>query len=198
MEKLYTGNQNQTWSYLCDHQLRTAKCRLRLKKIGKTTRPFRYDVNQISYDYIVDVMNRFKVLDLVDRVPEELWTEVCNILQAARVVAAWHWSCGAWHWNDYEEIPHIQGQRNHSKTVGELKIAFKTKPPYPPETFRGLKQTLCAPGPRGPTETETELCLSVTCGGSSQQWTLQGQGLWVQQTWVWHKPSWRSLPLTPP
>ena len=88
------GNQNQTWSCLCDHQLRIAKFRLRLKKIGKTTRPFRYDVNQISYDYIVDVMNRFKVLDLVDRVPEELWTKVCNILQAARVVAAWHWSCG--------------------------------------------------------------------------------------------------------
>ena len=88
------GNQNQTWSCLCDHQHRIAKFRLMLKKIGKTTRPFWYDVNQISYDYIVDVMNRFKVLDLVDRVPEELWTKVCNILQAARVVAAWHWSCG--------------------------------------------------------------------------------------------------------
>ena len=45
-----------------------------MKKIGKTTRPFRYDVNQISYDYIVDVMNRFKGLDLVRRVSEELWT----------------------------------------------------------------------------------------------------------------------------
>ena len=60
------GNQNQTWSCLCDHQLRIAKFRLRLKKIGKTTRPFRYDVNQISYDYIVDVMNRFKGLDLIE------------------------------------------------------------------------------------------------------------------------------------
>ena len=52
-----------------------------MKKVGKTTRPFRYDLNQIPYDYIVEVTNRFKGLDLVDRVPEELWTEVCHILQ---------------------------------------------------------------------------------------------------------------------
>ena len=48
---------------------------------GKTTRPLSYDLNQISYDYTVEVMNRFKGLDLVDRVPEELWIEVCNIIQ---------------------------------------------------------------------------------------------------------------------
>ena len=54
-----------------------------MKEVGKTTRPFRYDLNQISYDYTVELMNRFKVLDLVDRVPEELWTEVCNIVQEA-------------------------------------------------------------------------------------------------------------------
>ena len=59
------------------------KFRLKLKKVGKTTRPFRYDLNQISYDYTVELMNRFKVLDLVDRVPEELWTEVCNIVHDA-------------------------------------------------------------------------------------------------------------------
>ena len=58
-------------------------------KIGESTRPFRYDVNQISYDYTVDVMNRFNGLDLVDRVPEELWMEVCNILQVAGPVDAW-------------------------------------------------------------------------------------------------------------
>ena len=51
-----------------------------LKKVGKTTRPFRYDLNQIPYDYTVEVRNRFKGLDLIDRVPEELWTEVCNIV----------------------------------------------------------------------------------------------------------------------
>ena len=54
-----------------------------MKKIGKITRPFRYDLNQILYDYIVEVMNRFKGLDLIDRVPEELWTEVCDTVQEA-------------------------------------------------------------------------------------------------------------------
>ena len=50
-----------------------------MKKVGKTTRPFRYDLNQIPYDYTVEVRNRFKGLDLIDRVPEELWTEVCDL-----------------------------------------------------------------------------------------------------------------------
>ena len=54
-----------------------------LKKIGKTTRPFRYDLNQIPYDYTVEVTNRFKGLDLIERVPEELWMEVCDIVQEA-------------------------------------------------------------------------------------------------------------------
>ena len=52
-----------------------------MKKVEKTTRPFKYDLNQIPYDYIVEVRNRHKGLDLIDRVPEELWTEVCDILQ---------------------------------------------------------------------------------------------------------------------
>ena len=55
-----------------DHELFIAKFRLKLKKVGKTTRPFRYDLNQISYDYTVEVRNRFKGLDLIDRVPDEL------------------------------------------------------------------------------------------------------------------------------
>ena len=54
---------------------------LKLKKVEKTTRPFKYDLNQIPYDYTVEVRNRFKGLDLTDRVPEELWTEVCDIVQ---------------------------------------------------------------------------------------------------------------------
>ena len=66
-----------------DHELLIAKFRLKLKKVGKTTRPFRYDLNQIHYDYTVEVTNRFKVLDLIDRVPEELWTEVCDNVQKA-------------------------------------------------------------------------------------------------------------------
>ena len=52
-----------------------------MKKVGKTTRPFRYDLNQIPYDYTVEVRNRFKGLDLIDRVPDELWTEVLDIVQ---------------------------------------------------------------------------------------------------------------------
>ena len=64
-----------------DHELLIAKFRLKLKKIGKTTRPFRYDLNQIPYDYTVEVRNRFKGLDLIDRVPDEQWNEVCEIVQ---------------------------------------------------------------------------------------------------------------------
>ena len=66
-----------------DHELLTGKFKLKLKKVGKTTRPFRYDLNQIHYDYTVEVTNRFKGLDLIDRVPEELWTEVRDIVQEA-------------------------------------------------------------------------------------------------------------------
>ena len=64
-----------------DHELLIAKFRLKLKKVGKTTRPFRYDLNQIPYNYTVEVRNRFKGLDLIDRVPEELWTEIPDIVQ---------------------------------------------------------------------------------------------------------------------
>ena len=64
-----------------DHELLIAKFRLKLKKVGKTTRPFRYDLNQIPYDYTVEVRNRFKGPDLIDRVPDELWTEVHDIVQ---------------------------------------------------------------------------------------------------------------------
>ena len=64
-----------------DHELLIAKFRLKLKKVGKTTRPFSYDLNQILYDYTVEVRNRFKGLDLIDRVPDELWTEVHDIVQ---------------------------------------------------------------------------------------------------------------------
>ena len=61
--------------YGSDHELLIDKSRLKLKKVGKTTRPFRYDLNQILYDYTVEVTNRFKVLDLIDRVPDKLWNE---------------------------------------------------------------------------------------------------------------------------
>ena len=67
--------------YGSDHEFLIAKFRFKWKKLGKTTRSFRYDLNQILYDYTVEVINRFKGLDLIDRVPDELWTEVCDIVQ---------------------------------------------------------------------------------------------------------------------
>ena len=63
-----------------DHELLIAKFRLKLKKVEKTTRPFRYDLNQIPYDYTVEVRNRYKRLDLIDRMPDELWIEVRDIV----------------------------------------------------------------------------------------------------------------------
>ena len=76
MEKLYS-QQRQDQEADCgpDHELFIAKFRLKLKKVGKTTRPFRYDLNQIPYNYTVEGKNKFKELDLIDRVFEELWTE---------------------------------------------------------------------------------------------------------------------------
>ena len=75
MEKLYTQSAETRPGADCgsDHELLIAKSRLKLKKVGKTTRPFRYDLNQIPYNYTVEVTNRFRGLDLIDRVPEELW-----------------------------------------------------------------------------------------------------------------------------
>ena len=64
-----------------NHEILIAKFRLKLKKVGKTTRPFRYDLNQIPHDYTVEVTKRFKGIDLIDRVPEELWMEVHDIVQ---------------------------------------------------------------------------------------------------------------------
>ena len=68
-----------------DHELLIAKFRFKLKKVGKTSRPFRYDLNQITYDYMVEVRDRFKGLDLIDRVPDELWTKVRDIVQETGV-----------------------------------------------------------------------------------------------------------------
>ena len=66
-----------------DHIFLIAKFRRKLKKVGKTTRPFRYDLSQIPYDYTVEVRNRFRGLDLIDRVPDELWIEARDIIQEA-------------------------------------------------------------------------------------------------------------------
>ena len=80
MEKLYTVRKTTPVADCgSDHKFLIAKFILKLKKVGKTTRPFRYDLNQIPY-YTVEVRNRFKGLDLIDRVPDELWTKVCDIV----------------------------------------------------------------------------------------------------------------------
>ena len=82
MEKLYTVNKNKTRSWLWlrswtpYYQIQT-----QIEECGKTARPFRYDLNQIPYDYTVEVRNRFKGLDLTDRVPDEQWNEVCDIVE---------------------------------------------------------------------------------------------------------------------
>ena len=82
MEKLYTLTKTRPGADCgSDHELLITKFRLKLKKVGKTARPLRYDLNQIPYDYTVEVRNRVKGLDLIDRVPDELWNEVCDIVQ---------------------------------------------------------------------------------------------------------------------
>ena len=87
MEKLSIQSAKTRLGADCgsDHEFLIAKFRLKLKKVWKTTRPSRYDLNQIPYNYTVEVTNRFKGLDLIDTVPEELQTEVCDIVQEAGI-----------------------------------------------------------------------------------------------------------------
>ena len=88
------------------HELLIAKFRRYIEKVGKTSRPFNYDLNQIPYDYTVEVINRPKGLDLINRVPEELWTEVCNTVQEA-------------------VIKTIQRKRNEKRLNGCLRRPYK-------------------------------------------------------------------------
>ena len=120
MEKLYTVSKNKTGSWLCsEHELLIAKFRLKLKKVGKTTRPFRYDVNQIPYDYIVEVRNRFKGLDLIDSVPDELWMEIHDIVQETGIkTIPMEKKCKKAKWLS-EEALQIAVKRSEAKSRGE-------------------------------------------------------------------------------
>ena len=93
-----------------------------MRKIGKTTRPFRYDLNKISYNYTVEVTNRFMGLDLIDRVPDELWMEVRNILQEAGIkTIPKKKKCKKAKWLS-EEALQIADKRREAKGKGEKEI----------------------------------------------------------------------------
>ena len=79
------SQQKQDWKLTVAQIMNSLLSNSDLKKVGKTTRPFRYDVNQIPYDYTVEVRNIFKGIDLIDKVPEELWMEVCDTVQEAGI-----------------------------------------------------------------------------------------------------------------
>ena len=105
-----------------DHELHIAKFRLKLKKVGKTTRPFRYDLNQIPYAYTVEVRNRFKGLDLIDRVPDELWMEVPDIVQETGIkTIPKEKKCKKAKWLS-EEALQIAVKRREAKSKGEKEI----------------------------------------------------------------------------
>ena len=90
-----------------------------MKKVGKTTRPFRYDLNQIPYGYTVEVRNRFKGLDLIDRVPDELWTEVCDTVQETRIkIIPMEKKCKKAKWLSQKALQ-IPVKRREGKSKGE-------------------------------------------------------------------------------
>ena len=102
-----------------DHEFLIAKFRFKLKKVGKTTRPFRYDLNQIPYDYTVEVRNRFKGLDLIDRVPDELWNEVRDTVQEIGIkTIPMEKKCKKAKWLSGEALQ-IAVKRREAKSKGE-------------------------------------------------------------------------------
>ena len=120
MEKLYTVSKTRLGADSgTDHELLITKFRFKLKKVGKTTRPFRYDVNQIPLDYTVEVRNRFKGLDLIDRVPDELWNEVRDIVQETGIkTIPKKKKCKKAKWLS-EEALQITVKRREAKSKGE-------------------------------------------------------------------------------
>ena len=112
-----------------DQKLLIAKFRLKLKKVGKTTGPFRYDLNQIPYDYTVEVTNRFKGLALIDRVPDELWTEVHNIVQESGIkIIPKKKKCKRAKWLYEEDLQIADRQRRKGKPYPtECRVPKKNK-----------------------------------------------------------------------
>ena len=120
MEKLYTVSKNKIRAdYGSDHEFLITKLRLKLKKVGKTTRPIRYDLNQIPYEYTVEVRNRFKGLDLIDRVPDELCNEVRDIVQETGInTIPMEKKCKEAKWLSGEALQ-IAVKRREAKSKGE-------------------------------------------------------------------------------
>ena len=152
MEKLYTFSKTRPGADCgSDHELLIAKFILKLKKIGKTTRPFMYDLNQIPYDYTVEVKNRFKGLDLIDRVPDELWVEVCDIVQETGIkTIPMQKKCKKAKWLS-EEALQIAVNRRETKSIGEKeryshlnaefqRIARRDKKAFPRDQCQELEE----------------------------------------------------------
>ena len=121
-EALYSQQKKTRLGVDCgsDQEHLIAKFRLKLKKVGKTTRSFRYDLNQIPYDYTVEVRNRFKGLDLIDRVPDELWMEVLDIVQETGIKTIPKKNkCKKAKWLS-EEAVQIAVKRREVKSKGEM------------------------------------------------------------------------------
>ena len=120
MKKLYTVSKNNLGADCgSDHELLIVRFRLKLKKVGKTTRPLRYDLNQIPYAYTMEVENRFKGLDLIDRVPDKLWTEDCDIVQETGIkTIPKKKKCKKAKWLS-EEALQIAEKRREAKSKGE-------------------------------------------------------------------------------
>ena len=120
MEKLYTVTKTRLGAdFGSVHELLIAKFRLKLKKVEKITRPFRYDLNKILYDYTVEVRNRFKRLDPIDRAPDELWMEVRDIVQETGIkTIPMEKKCKKTKWLSGEALQ-IAVKRRQAKSQGE-------------------------------------------------------------------------------
>ena len=120
IKKLYTVSKIRLGADCgSDHELLIAKFRLKLKKVGKTARLLRYDLNQIPYSYTVEMRTRFKGLDMIDRVPDELWSEVCDIVQETGIkTIPMEKKCKKAKWLSGEALQ-IAVKRREAKSKGE-------------------------------------------------------------------------------